>query len=152
MLLVLFTFLLAGCGAQATPTPLPVRLPTVTPVEIPTVVWTPREKRVSPSPSSPPTRRISLATPTPAETSEGVGYGWVKPLKARLRVAPRLDADTVAVLPAGTSLRLLGRTADGRWYRVRALLLPAGELEGWMAAEVVVTFANPERLPVVSVP
>ena len=150
MFLVLFAFLLAGCGGKATPTPLPIRLPTPTAVDIPTVVWTPRAARTRPTPTPTPTATVgSSETPTPVSSSAQVVYGWVKPLKARLRAAPSLDADVISLLPAGTSLQLLGRTADGRWYRVRALLLPSGDVEGWMASEVVVTFADPNDIPVV---
>jgi len=73
----------------------------------------------------------------------------VKPFKARLRAAPGLDANVIDVLPAGTSLQLLGRSADGQWYYVRVLPLQGDEKEGWMAAEVIATFVDPDTLPVV---
>ncbi len=141
--LVILTLLLAGCGASPTPTPRPIRLPTPPSVELPTIVWTPPP----PATRSAITPPVPTPTPTWTPTPRPLPYGWVKPYRARLRAAPSLDAEVIALLPAGTTLRLLGRTPDGAWYHVRTEPLEGEPLEGWMAAEVVVTFARPEEIP-----
>lgn len=143
LLLVATAFLLAGCATTNTPTRVPIRLPTPQAVELPTVAWT-----RAPTPTRP---RVTLSPPTPTPTwtptPKPLPYGWVKAYRARLRAAPSLDAEVIALVPAGTTLRLLGRSEDGDWYRVRTEPLNGEPQEGWMAAEVVATFARPEDIP-----
>jgi len=44
----------------------------------------------------------------------------------------------------------LGRTEDARWFYVEIRPLQGEAQRGWMAATVVTTFANMDRIPVVS--
>lgn len=144
ILFLALTLALAGCGAPAsTPTPPPVRLPTPEPLNLPTIAWTPAPPHAPARISSPSPTPTPTGTPTPRP----LPYGWVKPYRARLRAAPSTEAEVVALVPAGTTLRLLGSTPDGKWYRVRTVPLQGKPMEGWMAAEVVVTFASPNEIP-----
>ncbi len=145
----LVLLLLAGCGTPTrTPTRPALALPTPTTFAIPTVAWTPTPRSPQPEPTPPETLPTATRPPSTPTRAAQVPYGWVRPLKARVRAAPSLDAEVITLLPAGTTLRLLGRTKDGAWYYVRAEPLSAPPVEGWMAAEVVVTFVEPERIPV----
>ncbi len=144
VVLLILALVLSGCGmSPSTPTPLPVRLPTPEPINLPTIMWTPVPTRVSPQ----VTIRSLSPTPTWTPTPRPLPYGWVKPYRARLRAAPSLDAEVIALVPAGTTVRLLGRTADGMWYRVRTQPVQGSSQEGWMAADVVVTFTSVEEIP-----
>ncbi len=145
--LLVLSLLVGGCGASTTPTPPRVPLPTPTPLTVPTVVWRP-----SPTPTrvltlSPPTP-VAFQTPRPTPTRAYRVYAWVRPRQARLRTAPNPDAAVVTRVPAGTTVILLGRTADARWFYVRTDPVQGPAHTGWMAAEVLVLFTDPTRVPV----
>ncbi len=149
-LLILITLMgILGCSRAQTPTPTAhIRLPTPTAIHLPTLTWTPRPKENTPAPhrSPQPTPTPSLQTPTPPLAP----YGWVRPLSARLRKAPSTDADTIALIPGGTTVQILGRLEQRPWYRVRVLYLDRPPQEGWMAQSVIITFASSDDIPVIS--
>lgn len=149
LVLIAALVLLISCGSGDSPAPTEpaIRLPTPTPFEPPTVNITPRgarPTRVIPTPVSTP-----AVTPTPSPNPTPAHHGWVRSRQAHLRAAPSLEAAVVVTLPAGITLDILGRTADGAWLSVRAHLIDGRTLEGWIATSLVVTFISRDEIPVV---
>lgn len=62
----------------------------------------------------------------------------------RLRVAPGLSANVLANLPAGTSLRIVGKTGDGGWFQVVA----PDEKIGWVWGAYLRLFVDGASVPV----
>lgn len=65
-------------------------------------------------------------------------------LPLRWHVAPSLQAETSAVVEAGTELEIIGRTQDSEWLQVRA---PDGN-EGWMMVEFAEVLVDLNTIPV----
>jgi uncharacterized protein YraI len=90
------------------------------------------------------------ATPAPAPTrprapTPSPGDG-VATANVNLRAGPGTDYAVLAVLNAGDTVRVLGRTEDGTWYRVRTR---TGELV-WLAAAYVTVSGSADAVPTVS--
>lgn len=142
----LVVVLLAGCGTPSTPSGRSALvLPTPGTVILPTVTWQPP----TPTPTFTPTPTPSPVRPTPTPTRVAHVYGWVATQAANLREAPSVQARVVARLPGGTTLVLLGRTPEGAWLYVEAQPTNGSPTRGWIAASIVVTFADIGQLPTV---
>ncbi len=149
VLLILLSTLI-GCSSGSTSTPPPrLRLPSPTPYTLPTITWTPHPTS---SPVISPTRVLATPSPglTPTPKPSPAPYGWVRPLQARLREKPSLEARTITLVPGGTTVQILGQSRDRTWYRVRVIYLDRPPQEGWMAAGIIATFVSSNRIPLVT--
>jgi hypothetical protein len=117
--------------ATVTPTPTNTETATVTPTPTPSAMPSPTNTETpppTPSPSDTPTataRPTQTLVPTPAPDAVVVPRGGVV-----LRVGPGPLYYSVTTLKAGVALRVLSRTEDGEWIKVRFR-----SVEGWAAAK-----------------
>jgi hypothetical protein len=135
--------------ALPTPTPIPTAtvLPaaTLTPITIPSATTEPSATPTTPTPTLPvpdvvPTATypapIELSTPTtPGMPATRVRVAGTDGTGVNLRLRPRIDAESLGVLPDGTLLDVVGDDVivDGRtWRNVRTL---NGTKTGWVSAQ-----------------
>ncbi len=122
--------------SQATPTPAE---PTATPTP---VAQTPTEQ-VTPTPRPTPTPRRPRPTPTPRLIRF---KGFVAPLRAELKAAPRPDAATVARVRGGQVLEMVGRTDPPTWVLV--IYPPDSEGRAWIPVDQLRIYNDLTLLPV----
>ena len=96
-----------------------------------------------------------LAGGDDAEPSDDASTaGPVAALRIEVLDAPGAGGSALATLPAGTPLRVEGRSADGGWLAVTELDLDRGTLAepvaGWAPADAVAGVANPAAFAVVA--
>lgn len=129
---------------EATATVTASPFPTNTP--LPTATLTPFPSRTR-RPTSTPTItrtpfRYQTRTPVPSPTF-GASCPASSGVNLRLRAAPGTDAETLAVIPFGTSILAIGRNADSSWWYV----LVEGQT-GWVSADFLDLDAGCDELPV----
>ena len=88
---------------------------------------------------APPPEAAVGAAPSPArdpsDTTAGDSACHIAVLTANVYSAPTRAAEVVAIVPAGRTAELLGRSADGGWLRVA---YPPGSLDhGWLRASAL---------------
>ncbi len=159
LLLSLFLLvLLAGCN-RATPTParstplpppptaltLPTRAPfTPTPEKQPVMASTAAAIEDTPTPN---TSGTAAADASPATETDVLGWAYVDRLVTSLRSIP--GGKIITSLHAGDRLDVLGKSADGKWLKVRYQPDPdAAAQTGWVPLVVVRTLVDPKELPV----
>jgi hypothetical protein len=160
LLLSLFLLIvLAGC-AKTTPTPVgstPLPPP-------PTALTLPDRAPFTPTPEKPPVMASTAVAPedtsTP-ETSETtaeedtstadtdvLGWAYVNRLQTSLRNTP--GGKITATLHAGDRLDILGKSADGKWLKVRYQPDPDSAAKtGWVPVVVVRSLVDPKEITVV---
>lgn len=113
----------ADANTPAAPTasvaPTSVSIPTATAEAIASQTPTPRPIEASPIPTSTPLpTRERYATRTALPTATGVTPCIASVnYNLRLRAAPDTDAETLLVIPFGTSIMLYARSADSAWWQ-----------------------------------
>lgn len=131
LLPVLF-LLLTGCSFALSPqeTPTPSPLPFYTATLLPTF---------TPHPSA------TFAPPTITPT--------IQPLEAttkaqvNVRGGPDQNQASLGLLDFGTTLQIIGKSADGKWWRIVYPDSPSGV--GWVAAAFISFNGDPDKVPVV---
>ncbi len=131
-LLALTGLWLAGCTAATTPPP-PLASPTSQPLVTATLPPLATAYR-SPTPA-PPT-----ATPTPQP------YPGQTLAPVNIRPNPSLLGEPLGLLPAGSAVEVIGKTAAEDWYRI--LYPEAAEGSGWVSAQYI-RLADPAQVPVI---
>lgn len=101
------------------------RRPTATPTRLPSPVATPAPACATPWPTVTPT---PSTTPVVAVVRPGPAQG------SNVRAGPGTEYPVLDVLPAGSRLTVVDRSADGRWVQVCCV---RGGERGWVAAELI---------------
>jgi LPXTG-site transpeptidase (sortase) family protein len=69
------------------------------------------------------------------------------PFNINIRISPSLDSEIVGTLVADTEAKCVGRSEDNSWIKVFY-----GDVEGWIAADLVEVHPEIDLLPVLSLP
>jgi hypothetical protein len=146
-----------GLARRSTPTPLPTftPLPSPTPLPLP-----PTNTPIPPSPTPSPTPVDAVpdtpvpesvtATPLPAtEVQSPASASVTVDVNLNVRTGPGTNYSRVGALAAGTSVEIIGRTANSAWWQIPYADAPEGK--AWISAGYG-TASNTEGVPVVEAP
>ena len=132
--LTLVVLLVSACGSAPTPTPAPK--PTL---PIPTVPPTPLPPTPTPLPPT-PTPLPPTLTPVPPQATAKQ--------QTNARQGPGTQFTIVGKMPANTSVVVLGKSEDGKWFQVA---FPDATHPAWVPGEFVTVTGAMDQLPVVAV-
>jgi len=107
------------------------RRPTATPTRLPVPIAAPASAWATAGPTVTPTSTMT-PTPTPTPVVAVVRPGPAQGLN--VRAGPGTGYPILDILPAGSRLRVVDRSADGKWVEVCCV---RGDARGWVAAELV---------------
>jgi len=132
VVVVLLVLGVSACGTAPTPTPKPtVPPPTFTPTPVP-----PTPTPVPPTPTPLP------PTPTPVPPQATTKQ------QVNARQGPSTQFPIVGRIPANTSVVVIGKSEDGKWFQVA---FPDPANPAWVPGEFVTITGATDRLPIVAV-
>lgn len=154
----LFNVVFSNRPGSVQPTRTP--LPTFTPAPAPTpVIIAATNTPVPPPPTPSPTPLVIPNTPTPtlpvateqapADALVPGGPSATVNVNLNVRSGPGTDYERVGTLAEGTTVSIIGRTANGAWWQILYADGPDGK--GWISAGYGTT-TNTENVPVVEAP
>lgn len=157
IVIVVISLVASGCGGQeveATPTPTKTATPlppaaTDTPTA-PTATSTPANTP-TPIAAAPPTDTpvpTPEGTPTPTSTPEPVAFGRPTEDDVNTRKGPGTNYGKVGQVYTSDNLGLIGKSQDGRWYKVCCV---EGQ-EAWISGQFLNVSGDLAALPVVEAP